>query len=217
MSVGNSYQHLQWGNAQGDTLILPFLELEPELWNEDRTRLTLWLDPGRVKRDLVPNQLLGAPLVAGKEYTLVVDKNWKDIHGNPLARDFLLSIRVGEADRERPKPEAWKLIQPKAGSKEALVLQFGEALDYALLQRAITVWNQEDQQIKGQIQIGSKQATWHFHPNHPWQTGDYKIMIDSTLEDLAGNNLNRNFDVDLQAQEQQDISKPYHTLLLSIH
>lgn len=217
MSVGNSYQHLRWHDAQGDTLALPFLELEPELWNEDRTRLTLWLDPGRVKRDLVPNQLLGAPLVAGQGYTLVVDKHWKDIHGNPLESDFLISVTVSEADRERPKPDAWKLTQPKMGSKQVLVLQFGEVLDYALLQRVITIWDEQDQQIKGRIQIGPKQETWHFHPNLPWQAGVYKILIDSKLEDLAGNNLNRNFDVDLQAQGQQNTSQPYHTLLLSIH
>lgn len=216
MSVGNSYQHLRWGNAQGDTLVLPFLELEPELWNEDRTRLTLWLDPGRVKRDLVPNQLLGAPLVAGEDYTLAVDKNWNDIHGNPLDSDFMISIRVGVADRERPRPDSWKLIQPNAESKQALVLEFGEVLDYALMQRTMTVWNEQGQEIKGRVRIGPKQDTWQFYPEHPWQIGTYKILIDSKLEDLAGNNLNRNFDVDLQAPQQQDTSKPYDTLHFSI-
>lgn len=216
MSVGNSYRHLQWRSAEGDTLVLPFLELEPELWNEDRTRLTLWLDPGRVKRDLVPNQLLGAPLVAGKDYRLVVDKNWKDIHGNPLKGDFQIYIRVGEADRERPKPDAWNLIQPEAGSRQALVLNFGEVLDFALMQKTISVWNQQDQQIIGQIQIGPKQDNWQFYPETPWQSGTYKILIDSKLEDLAGNNLNRNFDVDLQSQAQQNTAKSYHTLFLSI-
>ena len=33
-----------------------FLELENELWNPEHTQLTLWLDPGRIKRDLIPNQ-----------------------------------------------------------------------------------------------------------------------------------------------------------------
>ena len=39
-----------------------FLDLDQELWNKERTMLTLWLDPGRIKRDLQPNQKLGSPL-----------------------------------------------------------------------------------------------------------------------------------------------------------
>ena len=34
----------------GDTIAGTFLDLQPELWNEDNTLLTLWLDPGRIKR-----------------------------------------------------------------------------------------------------------------------------------------------------------------------
>ena len=41
-----------------------FLDLQPELWNAEGTVLTLWLDPGRIKRDLIPNKELGIPLKA---------------------------------------------------------------------------------------------------------------------------------------------------------
>lgn len=210
MSVGNSYQHLYWMSEKGDTLALPFLQLEPELWNGDRTRLTLWLDPGRVKRDLVPNQLLGAPLVQGESYTLHVDKGWKDKHGNPIKNDRTWRFAVGNSDREKPKPNAWKLIPPSVGSREPLIVEFNEVLDYALLQHTLTVWYGKDQPLTGRVQIMQKQKEWRFYPDLPWPSGGYHIQVDSKLEDLAGNNLNRLFDVDLQTQKQKKAPQAYH-------
>jgi hypothetical protein len=62
-----SFIGLKEGNRVVDAA---FLELKPELWNKDGTMLSVWLDPGRIKRDLKPNLLIGAPLAGGKKYTL---------------------------------------------------------------------------------------------------------------------------------------------------
>ncbi len=51
MSRGDSYRHIQLRDAKGKAVELPFLELGEELWNPDMTRLTLFIDPGRVKRE----------------------------------------------------------------------------------------------------------------------------------------------------------------------
>ncbi len=212
MSVGKSYKHLHWMSAEGDTLDLPFLQLEPELWNEDRTRLTLWLDPGRVKRNLVPHQLLGAPLVEGENYILQVDKDWKDKHGKPVEHEMAFQFTVGKADRQKPIPASWKLVQPLNGSRDPLILHFDEVLDYALLQHTITIWDRQDQLIKGSVEVAQQQQEWYFYPDLPWTFGKYQIRIDSKLEDLAGNNLNRLFDVDLQARDQAPTSAIYHFL-----
>lgn len=217
MSVGNSYKHLHWFSINGDTLNLPFLQLEPELWNEDRTRLTLWLDPGRVKRDLVPNQLLGAPLVKGESYALQVDQGWKDRNGNAIKSEKTFYFTVGRSDRNQPTPDSWKLRQPSAEGRDPLILQLGEILDYALLQHTITVWGGPDQRISGRVEIHQNQTEWHFYPDSPWTSGDYRIMIDAKLEDLAGNNLNRLFDVDLRIQKQKTAPKAYHFLQFTIH
>ncbi|NRB51560.1 MAG: hypothetical protein HRU41_28060 [Saprospiraceae bacterium] len=216
MSVGNSYKHLHWYSGKGDTLNLPFLQLEPELWNEDRTRLTLWLDPGRVKRDLIPNQLLGGPLVNGEHYVLQVDQGWKDRQGNPIKNEMVVQFAVGRLDRNKPKPNSWKLLQPSAAGQNPLILQMGDILDYALLQHTITVWSSQEQQIAGRVQVNQEQTEWHFYPDLPWASGDYYIKIDSKLEDLAGNNLNRLFDVDLQTQKQENEPQAYHYLPFTI-
>ena len=39
-------------------------------------------------------------------------------------------------------------------------------------------------------------ALWRFTPLAPWKAGDYRIVIQTTLEDLAGNHIGRAFDVD---------------------
>lgn len=212
MSLGQSYQHLYWLNAQGDTLELPFLQLEPELWNEDRTRLTLWLDPGRVKRDLVPNQLLGAPLVAGQHYRLQVDQNWKDKYGNPLEKKVEKSVVVGPADRVKPSPTFWQIEWPPSASRTPLKVHFGEALDHALLQHSISLWNDAQQPLVGTFTIEKGDETLSFYPAQAWAAGSYTLRIDARLEDLAGNNLNRPFDRDLAAQQGEEPAKDYHYL-----
>ena len=53
------YVHL--GDADGRDLPHALLAMPPELWDRPRRRLTLLLEPGRIKRGLVPNAELGAP------------------------------------------------------------------------------------------------------------------------------------------------------------
>ena len=65
MVEGNSLEYIKLLSLEEDTLLHTFLNLQPELWNAERTVLTLWLDPGRIKRDLQPNKRLGNPLTKG--------------------------------------------------------------------------------------------------------------------------------------------------------
>ena len=39
-------------------------------------------------------------------------------------------------------------------------------------------------------------STWSFTPSLPWLAGDYSLRVGGALEDLAGNNVVRVFDVD---------------------
>lgn len=212
MSVGQSYRHLSWLDAQGDTLELPFLQLEPELWNEDRTRLTLWLDPGRVKRDLVPNQLLGAPLVEGQSYRLRIDQNWKDKYGNPLEKSIEQLFVIGRADRTKPRPTTWQLEVPRPASRMPLQVQFGEALDHALLQHTISLLNDQEEPLLGTYTIEKGDEAFTFYPAKPWRSGRYTLRVASSLEDLAGNNLNRPFDRDLIAEQEEEPAQDYYYL-----
>ena len=63
-----------------------FLPLENELWNQDRTRLTLWLDPGRIKKDLIPNKEKGIPIEDGSKYTITISKDLEDQEGKHFGK-----------------------------------------------------------------------------------------------------------------------------------
>ncbi len=197
MSDNPAYTNLLLTNEHGDTITEPFLKLEPELWDQNHERLTIWLDPGRIKRDLGPNQAWGAPLVAGQLYTLTILPTWRDIHGNELEQIYRKQFRATVADRRQPEINDWQLKLPAAHSTDALIVHFPEALDYALLQHAIQVITEESRSLPGKVEVFDDESKWSFTPSGPWQYGSYKLSVNTILEDLAGNNLNRLFDRDL--------------------
>ncbi|MEZ5040817.1 MAG: hypothetical protein R2828_13010 [Saprospiraceae bacterium] len=212
MSVKKSKDYVYLTNAMGDTIVQPFLDLDPELWNEDRSRLTLWFDPGRLKRDLVPNREMGAPLEKGQHYTLHINPQWTDAQGHSLAQSVTKSFFVTTADRTQPEPARWSLVAPAAHSKEALHLQFGEMLDEALSRHSIVVLDEKGEQVNGDILLGAYQQSWHFVPWDPWKKGPYQVRVDAILEDLAGNNLNRPFDRDLALNPGEVPDTPFYWL-----
>jgi len=77
-----------------------FLELQNELWNKEHTELTLWLDPGRIKTDLIPNRNHGLPLEAGKEYKITVSTEWTDAQNNKLDKVYVKKLYVDQKDRK---------------------------------------------------------------------------------------------------------------------
>ena len=200
MSDVNAYPFIVLKDEKGKAISVPFLELTPLLWNFDRTRLTVWFDPGRVKRDLLRNQKLGAPLEEGKSYTLHISKDWKDANGYALAENFTKNIHIIAADRSTPTTKKWSSSVPKSTSKDPLIIHFGEPMDHALLQKSLTVLDENENKISGNITATNHEKEWIFTPTHNWKSASYRIQINSELEDLAGNNFNRLFDTNLEKE-----------------
>ncbi len=65
----------------GEPLHGVFLAAEPELWDRERRRLTLLLDPARIKRGLVPHEEAGYPLIEGVPITVMVCAEFRDAAG----------------------------------------------------------------------------------------------------------------------------------------
>lgn len=200
MREGQALQHIHLLDERNDTLPDIFLDLQPELWNKERTVLTLWLDPGRIKRELIPNEQMGNPLQKGQYYTLSVSRNWKDAQGLPLRQEYKRKLIVGGRDSNPPQPQLWKIDLPKAGTVEPLRVNYQEPLDYYLLQETIRIVDEKENRIEGSMRIVNKEKGFEFVPAKPWRTGNYYIEIASYLEDLAGNNLARLFDRDIRNQ-----------------
>jgi len=120
MSETDSYRYIHLLRADGREVDAPFLLLGEELWDRDGKRFTLLFNPGRVKRDLVPNKEMGAPLESGQSYSLAIDAAWPDASGRPLQEGFRKNFRVGPEDRRSPDPKTWKLTAPAAGGRAPL-------------------------------------------------------------------------------------------------
>ncbi len=203
MREGESQNHIALLNNQGDTIYDVFLDLQPELWNQERTALTIWLDPGRIKRDLIPNQLLGNPLKKGEQYTFAVSSKWKDFKGIPLAQTYHRQFIVGSRDSVSPDPDRWVLDKPGARTNNPLVINFGEPLDYFLLQETIQITDENGNRIKGSIIVRNEEKLVTFIPDVPWPIGSYQLRVASYLEDLSGNNLIKLFDRDITVIQSQ--------------
>jgi hypothetical protein len=213
MQEGQSLNNILLIKNQQDTIPSVFLDLQPELWNKERTILTLWLDPGRIKRDLQPNKAMGAPLEEGSNYQILVSRSWRDTDGLSLSKDFHNDFVVGKRDETSPVVENWTMKIPKAGSNQPLTINMGGPLDYILLKNAVRVIDNNGNIVQGNLETLAKETILHFTPSVAWSAGDYTMEVESRLEDLAGNNLNRLFDKDLSQPgtiEQKTIhQKPF--------
>lgn len=216
MRESQSARYVALLNATGDTLRNVFLDLQPELWNADRKILTLWLDPGRIKRDLQPNKRLGAPLQIGNQYQLIISPAWPDALGAELGQRSTKAFRVIGRDSLSPSPARWSVRTPRAGTLAALAVAFGESLDHYLLTETMRVCRADGSVVSGTWHIGQQEVQSQFTPTSNWTAGQYRLRIENRLEDLAGNNLIRPFDRDITRSKRPDNGKTYKEVTFEV-
>jgi hypothetical protein len=185
-----------------------------ELWDSSMTCLTVLLDPGRLKRGVGPNRMLGPPLGAGQRYALAVGPGMIDMHGRPLREGFAKSFTVSEAVREPVAIEKWTIRPPEMGGRQPVELLFPRQLDWAQLWRGITVASESGQPISGRIDIDMGETRWRFTPDAPWQEGAHSVRVSPDLEDICGNTPYGPFDrpirlADAVAREAAILSIPF--------
>jgi hypothetical protein len=216
MREGQALKYITLLKNGVDTVYGTFLDLQPELWNRDYTMLTLWLDPGRIKRNLQPNQKLGVPLEEGTSYLLIVRSGWPDTRGIMIKDDFRKQFYVDTRDSLRPDINEWTLKVPKQNSPDPLVIHLKESLDAVLLNEALQITHNDGSVLSAQIEIKNEESVVEITPESPWIEGSYVLKSESRLEDLAGNNLNRLFDRDIT--KDADVSaQEVFTLRFEIH
>ena len=197
MSRGHIYNYIHLLSSNGRAVEQPFLEIGEELWDPAMTRLTLFIDPGRIKRGVRPLEETGPALEAGQRYTLVIDSDWRDGTGKRLKESFRKEFKASAADREPPDPERWRIQAPAAGRRDALEVHFDKPMDEALGRRMIRVTQYRREAMAGTTWMPDHERQWNFIPNAPWKRGVYQLVVQKTIEDLAGNNIGQAFDVDL--------------------
>lgn len=188
------------GNTgSGQALAGALLPAEHELWDGARRRLTVLLDPARIKRGLAAHRERGYPLRPGQAFRLVVDEEFRDAAGARLRRGAERRYRAGADERRRVDPLRWQLSVPAAGTRDPLEVRFGRPLDSALLRRCLRVCGPGGRPAAGSAAAGAQEMSWRFTPRAPWQPGSFRLLVDPVLEDVAGNSVSRVFDRELAA------------------
>ena len=195
MGRRNGLDHLQLIDDEGAIVEAPFLPLDYEFWSPDRRRFTVFFDPGRVKDGILPNQQMGRPLKAGRSI-----RWWSDASGATSMdcrskRNIVTCCVSVRRRRIQIEPSTWRILPPPAGRRDPLVVTFREPLDHGLLMRALGV-RAGGAPVAGDIRIEAGETRWVFTPNEPWRAGSYQLLALSILEDVAGNQIGRAFEVD---------------------
>jgi hypothetical protein len=196
MRRGDVYDHIRLLGPNGKAVASPFVTLGEELWSDDGRRLTLLLDPGRQKHDLLPRQQAGPVLEAGKTYTLVIASDMRDAHDRSIGREFRRRFEAGAAEARPIRPADWKITAPPAAGREPLVIAFDRSLDHALLRRVLTVADGGGKAVEGEVTTSDAETRWRFVPRQPWAAGEYALVVEQILEDVCGNRVGRAFEVD---------------------
>jgi hypothetical protein len=212
MARGFGYEHISLFDEAGARVNVPFLELGEELWDPTGRRFTLFFDPGRIKRGLLSQQELGIALREGKRYTLVIDKGWKDGEGRQLVSDFRKTFTVGPPDRKTIDLKTWTIRRPAAGTRNVLSVVFPEPLDHGILQRELDITTSSGAIIEGGVTIGADEKSWIFTPDIAWKKGSYTLRVGTTLADLAGNMIDRPFEIDVFERVDQNLNRSTRTL-----
>lgn len=181
-------------NASGQVVSGAFLKNKYDLWSPDRRRLTVLLDPARVKTGLAAHQTLGRALTEGATYTVKVSGAALDRSGCALGADTAHTFSVGPPDLDPPTPEVWALDVPRTGGRGPLTINLGDPHDHVSLAYRLRVMRDDGTVLPGAIALLDGERQWQFVPRMPWADGPYEVFVDPRLEDLAGNRPGQLFD-----------------------
>ena len=215
MSEGYAAGQVRLARDDGSMIAGALLPGEHELWDASRRRLTVLLDPARIKRGLTGHQEAGYPLRSGEPFRLVVGEGFRDAQGLPLRHSAERRYEVGAAERRHVDPAGWELAVPPAGTREPLRVTFGRPLDHGLLARCLQVRGPGGELVDGTAQIGPGERSWQLAPVRAWASAAHQLVVEPVLEDLAGNSVSRVFDRDLARLE--DEPRPARPVTIVFH
>lgn len=197
MRRGSAYEHVALYRDDGSRVELPFLEIDQELWDPDQKRLTLLIDPGRIKRGVKPLEDIGPALEAGGVYELRIDSRWIDANGSALGAPFVKRFDVGPSQRRAIDLELWTLDAVRVGTTAPLRVRFDRAMDHALALRLIDVVDDDGRVQPTNKRVLDGETVLEMAPESDWKAQAYRLRVATTLEDLTGANVGKPFEVDV--------------------
>lgn len=164
----------------GDGLEIQHALLDVALPDAAGRRITVLLDPGRVKTGVGPNLEAGRALKEGSTISLRVSGS------GPGAAPVVKTWRVLAAVSRPLQPELWQLSSPRPGTRDELSVDMRAPIS-SVGERLIAVLDGHGRRVDGTVALGRDDATWRFKPARPWATGRHRLVAHPGLEDPAGN------------------------------
>ena len=186
MGLENPYDFITIEDSNGKVLVDPFVIIPEGLWNIDRTRLTLLLHPGRVKQGVGPNMTEGDILLAGNDYTLKINADWKGASGETLKENFARRINATNPLRKAVNVNLWALrAEQNQNQIGILTIVTDHPLDQPLAKRMLYIMNEDGQILPSQVEFTSAEEMkilWRADGSK-----ELELHIDHRLEDVCGN------------------------------
>ena len=182
--------HLWLLNEEEQVVRDPFLVLSQELWSVDGRRLTVLMEPGRIKRGLGTDPSHEPALVVGRTYSLVI---------MALGQTARHTFRVSDPVLEAVAETRWRLVSPTAGSLDPAVVHFDRVMDAALCEDEIGVLTPSREVVQTRMSLAPDGTAARLIPSHPWRAGEHHLVVSERLEDVCGNRLGEALDHDLGA------------------
>ncbi|PHS20160.1 MAG: hypothetical protein COA86_02395 [Kangiella sp.] len=193
MREGNIFDFIKLFDEHNNEMSHVFFDSVHELWTPDHKRLTLLLDPGRVKSGLQANSAMGRAFTANKKYKLIVSEGFEAISGLKTTADYVKVFTATSEDREGINISRWQIEFPKH-DLDKLKIDFKEPVDHVSAQHFILIVDHSGKEIEGSIDLQPNETGLVFEPTLPWVKGQYRILINHRFEDIVANNINGAFD-----------------------
>jgi len=190
----NTIESIALKDSDGRIVEGIFLPNRFDLWSPDRRRLTLLLNPARVKTDLLAHERLGRALIPGETYSLVIELSQTQETDCKLEGDTVFEFSVIDPDYTAPNPNDWVIMAPAAGTIDPITVDLGSSHDHISLAYRLRIKDTQGRVVPGSISLGANESVWSFTPAKVWKSAVHYLAIDEALEDLAGNRPSGLFD-----------------------
>jgi len=168
----------------------PFLVLSQELWSVDGRRLTVLMEPGRIKRGLGTDPSHEPAFVVGRTYSLVV---------TALGQTARHTFRVSDPVLEALDETRWRLVSPTVGSLDPVLVHFDRVLDAALCADEIGVLAPSGEVVQTRVSLAPDGTAARLVAIRRWRAGEHRLIVSERLEDVCGNRLGEALDHDVGA------------------
>jgi hypothetical protein len=182
--------HLWLLNEEEQVVQDPFLILSQELWSIDGRRLTVLMEPGRIKRGLGADPSHNPAFAVGRTYTLAA---------TALRQTARHTFRVSDPMLEAIDETCWRVASPRARGFGPAIVHFDRVMDAALCEDEIRVLTPSGEVVQTHALLAPGGTELQLIPSHAWRAEEYRLVISERFEDVCGNRLGESLDHNLSA------------------